>query len=479
MKLELYTILFVLLLVGSCSKDHGNYDYSEVNSISIDSIKESYSVVQFDTLTITPYLKFKQEEIKNLSFEWKVNNEVISTDPVCHAQIRMAANEGSLNAHYDALLIVTNEENGLKYYKNFDVKVGTAYSNALLILSAQADEQAILSFQRRDKANMPIEHQIFEAANPRLGSLGKKPRQVWAGGTQTKMCIVLCEEGPYKMVCLNLTSMQLMQAYDTETIMSYDGPFTPYGIKMYMGGICIAKEGLFGYNYMNSMALYRPIAGDYEFAYWVDCNKQMDAYMWLSYDNKSERFTTLEITQGIAYDKVTPLESEEFSTAGQKFLTGGHAGIETSRPVLYDATTKTAYFYSIEMTADEWDPVTWDPIWVINYHKIMEKTGLMDENSVTVFGENSLYWFIANDNKIVRLHGDGGEIRDVFAAPKGKVMTMMLDKQEERLFVVTYDGNKSYIYAVNVVSDFGALTEEPLEMEGKIVSITSTGTWKY
>ena len=68
MKLELYTILFVLLSCRQLFEDHGNYDYSEVNSISIDSIKESYSVVQFDTLTITPYLKFKQEEIKKSEF---------------------------------------------------------------------------------------------------------------------------------------------------------------------------------------------------------------------------------------------------------------------------------------------------------------------------------------------------------------------------------------------------------------------------
>lgn len=56
----------------------------------------------------------------------------------------------------------------------------------------------------------------------------------------------------------------------------------------------------------NSAALYRPIVGDYDFCPWVDCNYTMDAYLWISYDNKSEQFMRLEVSQGVAYDKVSP-----------------------------------------------------------------------------------------------------------------------------------------------------------------------------
>ena len=111
---------------------------------------------------------------------------------------------------------------------------------------------------------------------------------------------------------------------------------------------------------------------------------------------------------------------------------------------------------------------------------MMGRGNLLDEKSVTVFGENSLYWFIANGNKIVRLHGDGGEAKEVYTAPQGEVTTMMLDAKEERLFVVAYDSSKSYIYSVGVLNeDWGKLKELPLEMEGKIVSVAATGSWKY
>lgn len=484
MKILLYMGAMLLLLAAACSEDKGNYNYLPVNTIVEDSIEGTYTVVQFDTLTIKPYLRFSREESEDLSFEWSIEGQVISTDPVCHARIMMEPNDEKdvNNRWYDALLCITDNTTGLNYYKSFRVTVNTAYSVALYMLSEGTDGQARLSFQRRDIPDAPIVHDVFEAANPRLGKLGKKPRQVYTGSIMSKTFVVICEEGDKKMAVLNRTNLKLDKNYNEEVVMGgYSGTFTPYEIKVLMGGMVVAKEGLLGYNYMNSAALYRPIVGDYDFAHWVDCNYTMDAYLWISYDNKSEQFMRLEVSQGVAYDKVSPIPTpEDFSTKGQKFLVGGHSGYDCSRPVLYNFAEKKAYFYKILMTADEWDMTTMQPIWEFSYSKIMERGNLLNEKSVTVFGENSLYWFIANGNKIVRLHGDGGEAKEVYTAPQGEVTTMMLDAKEERLFVVAYDGSKSYIYSVGVLNeDWGKLKELPLEMEGKIVSVAATGSWKY
>ena len=119
-------------------------------------------------------------------------------------------------------------------------------------------------------------------------------------------------------------------------------------------------------------------------------------------------------------------------------------------------------------------------MWSISYEKIMERENLIDENSVSVLGMNSLYWFIANGNKIVRIHGDGGEVRDLYTVPNGQVTEMILDSKEERLFVASSDGVNSWIYVLSVlVNDFGTLKEDPLQMSGKIVSMTKTGSWKF
>lgn len=481
--MKILNIFWILLLLAACSKDNGNYDYRIVNTVTIDSVRDEYIVVQYDTLTIEPYLTFTEQDISDLTFEWSINGEVVSTDRVCHAEIRTEPNDaaGIETSWYSGLLTITDNTTDLKYYKTFNLRVNTAYSNALYFLSEDVDQQAHLSFQRRDIPDAPIVHDVYETANPFLGTLGKKPRQVYTGSMMGSTFIILCEEGDKPMVVLDESSLQELYNYNIGAVKgSYSGTFTPYNIKIYMCGMVAAKEGLFGYNYMNSNALYRPILGDYDFAHWVDCNYTMAAYLWIAYDNKSEQFMRLEISSGVAYDKVTPIPTPgEFSTAGQKFLAGGHSGYETSRPVLYNAAEDKAYFYRISMEANNWDEMM-NPIWTINYTKIMEKQGLMDENSVSIFGENSLYWFIANGNKIVRLHGDGGNPVDLFTVPEGEVMTMMLDDDEERLFVVSYDGTQSHIYVVSVLSDnFGEQTEEPMEIENKVVSIAYTGSLEY
>ena len=213
MKILLYIGAMLLLVIAACSEDKGNYSYLPVNTIVEDSIGGTYTVVQFDTLTIKPYLRFSREEIKDLSFEWSIKGQIISTDPICHAQIRMEPNDDKdvNNRWYNGLLCVTDNTAGLKYYKSFKVIVNTAYSVALYMLSEGADGQARLSFQRRDIPDAPIVHDIFEAANPRLGKLGKKPRQVYTGSVMAKTFVVICEDGDKKMTVLNRTKSLLME----------------------------------------------------------------------------------------------------------------------------------------------------------------------------------------------------------------------------------------------------------------------------
>ena len=74
----------------------------------------------------------------------------------------------------------------------------------------------------------------------------------------SKTFVVICEEGDKKMAVLNRTNLKLDKNYNEEVVMGgYSGTFTPYEIKVLMGGMVVAKEGLLGYNYMNSAALYR------------------------------------------------------------------------------------------------------------------------------------------------------------------------------------------------------------------------------
>ena len=77
MKKTLYICLvFILASMTSCYKDEGNYDYTELNDISV-SLEESgtvFYVDRYDTLRLSPRLSFSQQPISddNLEFKWEL-----------------------------------------------------------------------------------------------------------------------------------------------------------------------------------------------------------------------------------------------------------------------------------------------------------------------------------------------------------------------------------------------------------------------
>ena len=147
MKKYLYIFITLLWVIG-CADDDGNYSYSIVNEIGIDSIKETYTIDQFDILEIEPYLSLKTgKNIEDLSFEWKVNNHVISTSRICDGMITEEPSPSG-SGGYTAFLCVTDNTTNLKYYKSFTVKVGTAYTNALYYLRTKNLHRELSAFRK-------------------------------------------------------------------------------------------------------------------------------------------------------------------------------------------------------------------------------------------------------------------------------------------------------------------------------------------
>ena len=69
---QLYIISFLLFLIGfyGCYDDEGNYDYTEVFEIRIDSMKASYTLYTLvDTLRISPEVSPADAEY---DFHWGV-----------------------------------------------------------------------------------------------------------------------------------------------------------------------------------------------------------------------------------------------------------------------------------------------------------------------------------------------------------------------------------------------------------------------
>ncbi|MDR2413475.1 MAG: hypothetical protein LBD64_00620 [Odoribacteraceae bacterium] len=480
MKTRLYPLLALALLAGGCIEDKGNYNYSALNTIEITGIATdtTFRVDQFDTLRLAPVLKFKNETITNLSHEWKINHEVVSTEPALEISISLEAN--SSNTYYAASLIVTDNATDLKYYKDFRVVVTTSFVSGLFVLSERADETATLSFQRRDRPNALFMHDLFEGANPLFGALGKKPRQIVQQFYPNQLLGVLCSEGERKLSLISPTTLELARGISNETIRGgYTGDFTPAAMNLYLGGMITGGGKMFGYNYMGNESVYKPIAADtIEFADWVDTNSSIDSYAWIAYDNKGERFLKLEQNSDpLLYDKITPLTVENgLSTAGQKFIAGG-VYQDDVRALTYDPAGKKAYSYGIPVWYDL-DLSNFEMIIHATVTRFSEVANLVNEQSVCLY--DTEYWFIANGNVVKRLHEKGNTPVDWFTAPKGNVTTMTVKSGSsaagaDRLFIATYDGAKSYIHEINLATR--EQLNAPLELDGKVVFLLAKGTW--
>ena len=72
MKYNAYLLVFCMLLLSSCFKDKGNYDYTDINDITIGdkgfAADTIYNVrANVDRLTITPELNFSLDPEVNMS----------------------------------------------------------------------------------------------------------------------------------------------------------------------------------------------------------------------------------------------------------------------------------------------------------------------------------------------------------------------------------------------------------------------------
>ncbi|MDR1415035.1 MAG: hypothetical protein LBI96_04405 [Odoribacteraceae bacterium] len=480
------TIIALLALAAiACNKDRGNYNYAPPTDIEISGIPADtlYRLDQYDTLRLAPILRRHGAATNTaidtaaLAHEWKINYKTVSTSPNPAIVIRETPNKTT--AYYPASLAITDKNTGLKYYRDFRLTVATSLTNGLFILSRRADETANLSFQRRDRPAAPLVHDLFEAANPTFGQLGKNPKQIFYQGLMGVKLGITCAGGDHPIAILDPATLALTRFYTAQAIRGgYSGDFTPELLTLHVGGMIAGGGKIYSYNYMNNEALYRPVPlvdGERQFAPWADTNPSVDAYLWVAYDDKAGEFVTLEPgNDPLLYDKITPLLP---ATAAQRFLAAGKYSSSSLRVILRDTTDNTACLYGLDVTYTM-DPSTYAVIVNTALAPHTRVAGLVDASSACLY--NTEYWYIATGNTLRRLHERGTAPLPWFTAPAGVITAIAPDipgPSARRLFIATLDGDKSQIHTIDIAN--GNPLGAPLEMTGRIVSMLAKGAWSY
>jgi hypothetical protein len=169
MKKYIKIILFFLSvsMTWSCYKDKGNYNLSEINTISISaSGSDSIMINQFDTIRVVPVID-QTMETDDLSYKWSVYhfvppvsnpiNEVLAYTRDLEVPFGLSPNK------YTLLYTVTDNKTGVSSFKKYYLEVGNTLSEGWLMISEDSQSQRDIDLLTPDGA---VVRNLFSAANP-------------------------------------------------------------------------------------------------------------------------------------------------------------------------------------------------------------------------------------------------------------------------------------------------------------------------
>lgn len=213
--MKLKYIISAIFAIGifACYEDEGNYDYQEINEISVDSLKEEYAVYMLaDTLRISPILKFTQDSTTEGRFEY---SWYLSPQQITDGKITKISDQRNLEYHvtakegnYYLSLGVKDLKTGVEWLTHSTLRITTLFSNGWLILGEKNGEVALDMITVSTKGDTIITRDILK--NSKLPSL-KGPRKmfsVYREGYQPWMagCFLMTDDGTFELDRKSLTS---------------------------------------------------------------------------------------------------------------------------------------------------------------------------------------------------------------------------------------------------------------------------------
>lgn len=145
MKSRFY-IITLLIIFGftSCYEDKGNYNYDTLTTVKIEGIPDPCNAFSGTNLKIPVNITYENGELTDVSYEWRVEGKVISTDKDLDILVNFETKPGQ----YADFSVIDNKT-GIRTIKTFTMNVTTEFSKGWLILSDNIDHSE-LSFIRYD-----------------------------------------------------------------------------------------------------------------------------------------------------------------------------------------------------------------------------------------------------------------------------------------------------------------------------------------
>ena len=133
-------------MAAACAGDLGNYEYTELEGPQVSGISESYEVLTFGTLSVSPVIEGGLPE-DGYTYEWKVidrNNDNAETVLATTRDLdyRVALSPGAYSMYYT----LTEKETGIFWRTSASLTVNSSLSEGWMVLCSDKEGAARLDF---------------------------------------------------------------------------------------------------------------------------------------------------------------------------------------------------------------------------------------------------------------------------------------------------------------------------------------------
>lgn len=184
-------IIGVLLLVTgiACTEDKGNYDYTPLNKLTIDGIKETY-VAEIDSVLSIPVnisgeKGFREDDYEYLWYAWR-NNDTKAPDTLSFKKdlnVKLSIDAGEYTLRY----VVTEKASGVFFESKIPLSVIDKYTKGVIALSRIEGDESDITFI--NVKNTVTQH-AYKQANGK--SAGRHPKGIfYIGGERGIKNVVL------------------------------------------------------------------------------------------------------------------------------------------------------------------------------------------------------------------------------------------------------------------------------------------------
>lgn len=165
------------ILTVSCAEDKGNYDYHDINEVTIEGIKEGETMTKvsfIDRLVIDPQIKSSAGRNNEGDYEytWKMLPAGVDFDKIDDLSVTVISKERKIDqlvtwepGDYSMFFIVKDKENGLCTTASFKLRVKSTTSEGWMVLCDDNGKARMDIIFNVDADNDLIAHNIWQASD--------------------------------------------------------------------------------------------------------------------------------------------------------------------------------------------------------------------------------------------------------------------------------------------------------------------------